>query len=298
MGQGLHTKLQAVCAHELGLPLSRVRVMTTATDKVPNTSATAVSSGADLNGQAVRQACEVLRDRLRPVAAKVLSVPSDEVVFGGGLAFSALDARRAVPFGEVARRAVLEQVPLSATGFYRTPGLHFDRASGQGKPFHYFACGAAVSEVEVSGLTGEHRLRRVDILHDAGRSLAPSIDRGQVEGAFVQGVGWLTCEEVVVDPAGRLLTHSPSTYKIPTAGDVPLDFRVSLLERAEQPGVLHGSKAVGEPPLMLALSVVAALRHALAGFALPGRAVSLRLPATPEAVLLAVEAVRRPSAPT
>ncbi len=195
----------------------------------------------------------------------------------------------ALPFEKVTQEAYLAQVPLSATGFYRTPDITYDKAQGRGKPFHYFAYGAAVSEVELSGLTGEHRVRRVDILHDVGASLVPTIDRGQVEGGFIQGVGWLTCEEVLFNEKGYLLTHSPDTYKIPAFGDAPLDFRVSLLEDASQPDVIHGSKAVGEPPLMLALSVVAALRDAVAAFGKAGTAVELKMPCTPEALLDAVE---------
>jgi xanthine dehydrogenase large subunit len=292
MGQGLHTKMLAICAHELGIPPPSVRAMTTATDKVPNTSATAASSGSDLNGQAVKQACETLRERLKPVAARLLGVPSsaaNDILFAGGKVFLSSRPELALPFEKVTQEAYLAQVPMSATGFYRTPDIHYDKAQGRGKPFHYFAYGAAVSEVELSGLTGEHRVRRVDILHDVGSSLVPTIDRGQVEGGFIQGVGWLTCEEVLFNEKGFLLTHSPDTYKIPAFGDAPVDFRVTLLENAAQPDVIHGSKAVGEPPLMLALSVVAALRHAVSAFGKKGAGVELRMPCTPEALLDAVE---------
>jgi xanthine dehydrogenase large subunit len=295
MGQGLHTKMLAICAHELGLPPSSVRAMTTATDKVPNTSATAASSGSDLNGAAVKAACETLRERLKPVAARLLGVPeqnASDILFAGGKVFSASRPELALPYQKVTQAAYLSQVPMSATGFYKTPDIHYDKALGKGKPFHYFAWGAAVSEVELSGLTGEHRLRRVDILHDVGASLVPTIDRGQVEGGFIQGVGWLTCEEVLFDPKGTLLTHSPDTYKIPAFGDAPIDFRVKLLDDAAQPDVIHGSKAVGEPPLMLALSVVAALRHAVSAFGRPGAHVDLKMPCTPEALLQAVDAIR------
>jgi xanthine dehydrogenase large subunit len=288
MGQGLHTKMLAVCAHALGVSVPRIRAMNTATDKVPNTSATAASSGADLNGQAVKQAAETLRERMRPVAAKLLDCEGapDEVIFAG----DAVQARgKSVPMSEVARAAHWSQVSLSATGYYRTPDITYDRTTGRGKPFHYFAFGAAVSEVEVSALTGEHRLTRVDILHDVGDSLVPSIDRGQIEGGFIQGLGWLTCEEVLFNPQGVLLTHSPDTYKIPAIGEAPRDFRVQMLEQAPADDTIHGSKAVGEPPLMLALSVVGALRHAVSAFAGPGREVKLRVPCTPEAVLLAIE---------
>ncbi|MEW6432892.1 MAG: xanthine dehydrogenase molybdopterin binding subunit [Myxococcota bacterium] len=297
MGQGLHTKMLAIAAHELGLSPESVRVMSTATDKVPNTSATAASSGSDLNGQAVKQACETLRERLRPVAARLLGVPSasaGDILFAGGRVFLASRPELALPFEKVTSEAYLQQVSLSATGYYRTPDIHFDKATGRGKPFHYFAYGACVSEVEVSGLTGEHRLKRVDILHDVGASLVPTIDKGQVEGAFLQGWGWLTIEELRMDEKGYLRTHSPDTYKIPSFGDAPVDFRVALLENAAQDDVIHGSKAVGEPPFMLALSAVAALEHAIAAFGPKGREVKLSIPATPEAVLFAIERQRAP----
>lgn len=295
MGQGLHTKMRAVAAHELGVPVEHVRVMNTATDKVPNTSATAASSGSDLNGQAVKAACDVLRERLRPIAAKLLQVEGSEaerIRFVGGKVFHPGKAQGSVSFEQVTSAAYLNQVSLSATGYYRTPDIAYDRLAGRGKPFHYFAFGTAVVEVEVSGLTGEHRMRRVDILHDVGSSLVPTIDKGQVEGGFIQGVGWLTCEEVLIDAKGRLLTHSPDTYKIPALGDAPEDFRVALLARAPQDNTIHGSKAVGEPPFMLAIGAVTALRHAIAAFGPPRMEVQLASPATPEAILRAVEAAR------
>lgn len=297
MGQGLHTKMLAIAAHELGISPEHVRVMTTATDKVPNTSATAASSGSDLNGQAVKAACTTLRERLQPIAARMLGVPLDSVshlIFAGGKVF--LDSRPelALPFHKVTDEAYLAQVSLSATGYYRTPGISYDRTSARGTPFHYFAYGAAVSEVELNGLTGEHRLTRVDIVQDVGASLVPTIDRGQIEGGFVQGLGWLTCEEVIFDEKGFLKTHSPDTYKIPACGDVPETFNITLLENAAQDGVIHGSKAVGEPPLMLALSAVAALRHAVSAFAhRPGEEIELSIPCTPEALLRAVGTIRK-----
>jgi xanthine dehydrogenase large subunit len=291
MGQGLHTKMLAVCAHALGVRPEDIRVMSTATDKVPNTSATAASSGTDLNGQAVKAACEAVRERLRPLAAGLLGCAPAMVRFERGFAV-ADGVTHKVPFGKVAQAAHLAQVPLGATGYYKTPDIHYDRVAGRGKPFHYYAYGAAVVEVEVSGLTGEHRLRRVDILQDCGASLSPSIDVGQVEGGFVQGYGWLTCEEVLFDDKGYLRTHSPDTYKIPAVGDVPEDFRVRLLQNAPQDNVIHGSKAVGEPPLMLGIGAVTALRQAICAFGPPGREVRLRLPATPEAILFAVEDAR------
>lgn len=289
MGQGLHTKMVAICAHALGVPIEAVRVMDTATDKVPNTSATAASSGSDLNGQAVRDACMVLRERLREVAATMLELSEAEAAtlrFAGG-AVSHPASARALAFTHVTTQAWLMRASMSATGFYRTPGVGYDHDTGTGTPFYYYAYGGAVCEVEVNGLTGEHRMRRVDILHDVGSSLLPTIDRGQVEGGFVQGVGWLTCEEVLTTDDGHPVTLGPSTYKIPAIGDVPLDFRVDLLPRAEQPGVIHGSKAVGEPPFMLCIGVVTALRHAIGAFG--AGEVQLRMPATPEAILRAVE---------
>jgi xanthine dehydrogenase large subunit len=261
--------------------------MNTATDKVPNTSATAASSGSDLNGQAVRDACVTLRKRLTPVAARLLNASENEpLVFADNHVWLAQDPTRRVLFSALCNAAYVEQISLSATGYYRTPNLHFDMQTGRGHPFHYFAYGGAIVEVEVCGLTGEHRMLRVDILHDVGNSLAPSIDIGQVEGGFIQGAGWLTVEELVWNRDGRLLTTAPSTYKIPGFGDAPLDFRVALLQDAAQPEVIHGSKAVGEPPLMLGIGVVSALRHAISGFG--SGEVELRLPATCEAVLLAV----------
>jgi xanthine dehydrogenase large subunit len=300
MGQGLHTKMIAVCAHELGVPMHQVRLMTTATDKVPNTSATAASSGSDLNGQAVKAACEVLRERLRPVAAQVLGVPpadAPQIAFADGQVYIAGRDGCSTTFAKVVFAAYMSQISLSATGYYKTPDIHYDAAKGRGKPFHYFAYGGAVSEVEVNGLTGEYRLQRVDILHDVGDALVPSVDIGQVEGAFIQGVGWLTTEELVWDAQGRLKTYSPDTYKIPAVGDAPEDFRVALLERAPQPDVIHGSKAVGEPPFMLGISAICALRHAVNAFASKDATthpdISIAIPCTPEAVLRAVEAAKR-----
>jgi xanthine dehydrogenase large subunit len=195
---------------------------------------------------------------------------------------------------EVVHRAYLERVSLSATGYHRTPGLHFDRETGRGHPFRYFAWGAAVSEVEVDGFTGEWRLRRVDIVHDCGDPLNPLVDRGQVEGGFTQGLGWVTMEELVWDEQGRLRTFAPSTYKIPTAHDVPEAFHVRLLERAAEPGAVYGSKAVGEPPFMLAVSVREAIRDAVSAFATEPGPVPLASPATPERILDAIDAVRAP----
>lgn len=293
MGQGLHTKMLQVASHTLGVPPSSVRMMPTQTDKVPNTSATAASSGADLNGAAIKAACETLRSRLAEVAARELGAPADEVVFDDGRVFARGRPEPALSFSHVAHQAHLQRVPLFATGYYRTPGIHFDRATGTGKPFHYFAYGAAATEVEVDGFTGMYQIRRVDILHDVGDSLSPQVDQGQIEGGFIQGLGWLTLEELVWGADGRLATANASTYKLPGLGECPPIFNVALLERATEPDVVYGSKAVGEPPFMLAISAREALRDAVAAFGSgrPG-VVELASPATPEAVFWAIERAR------
>ena len=297
MGQGLHTKMRQIAADALGLPLEAVRVMPTRTDKVPNTSATAASSGSDLNGAAVRNACESIRTRLAEVAGRRLGVNPEELTFAGGLVATSAPGRPSATFAEVVQQAYFERVPLFATGYYATPELHFDREKGTGKPFHYFAYGAAVAEVEVEGWSGQYRLLRVDILHDVGESLSPLVDRGQVEGGFLQGMGWLTIEELVWTEAGVFATSGASTYKLPSLGECPEDFRVAFLPRAREPGVVYGSKAVGEPPLMLAISVREALRAAAASFG-KDAITPLASPATPEAVFWAIERARgaKPSA--
>ena len=284
MGQGLHTKILGVAMRELGLPRELIRLMHTRTDKVPNTSATAASSGSDLNGMAVADACRSLIGRLVPVAAAMLSCREDELQFSAGMVRG---GGREVSFAAVAGKAYTERIQLSATGFYKTPDLHWDWSveSPKGRPFHYYAFGASVCEVELDGFTGMHHLRRVDILHDVGDSLNPDIDRGQIEGGFVQGAGWLTNEELKWSKQGRLQSHSASTYAIPTISDAPLDFRVNLLADATQPHTIHGSKAVGEPPLMLAISVREALRDALAAF---GSQMQCSSPLTPEVLKQAI----------
>jgi xanthine dehydrogenase molybdopterin binding subunit/xanthine dehydrogenase small subunit len=295
MGQGLYTKIRGIVVRELGVPADAVRMMRTQTDKVPNTSATAASSGSDLNGQAVRAACETLRERLARVAAELLTaeaamiVPAGAVVFENGLVRAPQAPGVTIPFTRIVDRAYMQQIPLSASGFYRTPGIGYDRSKGRGRPFYYFAYGAAVTEVEIDGFTGMKRVLAVDILHDVGTSLNPGIDRGQIEGGFVQGMGWLTGEELEWSPDGRLLTHSASTYQIPSIGDAPARFHVALLENAAQDGVIHGSKAVGEPPLMLAISVREALRDAIAAFGVRGGEVPLASPATHEAIRAAIK---------
>ena len=269
MGQGLFTKIRQVAADTLGVPLERVRIMPTRTDKVPNTSATAASSGTDLNGAAVLDACLQLKKRLDAVAQG-----------------------RAMPFADLCETAYRQRVPLFAQGFYRTPDIHWDPATGKGQPFYYFACGAAVSEVEVDGFTGSYRLLRTDILQDVGNSIAPVVDRGQIEGAFVQGVGWLTIEELLWDDKGRVATAGASTYKLPAWSEMPETFEVNFVEGGGHPDVVFGSKAVGEPPLMLAISVREALRDAVAAFG-SDEPVTFASPATPERIFFAIDRVRR-----
>ncbi len=289
MGQGLYVKVAQVVAEELGIGVDRVRITATRTDKVPNAPPTAASSGSDLNGMAARRAARTIRRRLAGLAARLFQVGEAEVAFGSG---EVRVGAETISFGELARLAFTERISLSSTGYYATPKISWDRDTGTGRPFLYFAGGAACSEVTVDTETGELRVERVDVLHDAGRSLNPAVDLGQIEGGFVQGMGWLTTEELVFDGDGRLLTHAPSTYKIPTCSDVPADFRVALFEpgRNREP-TIHRSKAVGEPPLMLALSVFSAIVHALASLS-PGRMPPLDAPATPEAILRAADAMR------
>ena len=290
MGQGLYVKMLGVAMRELGLPAEAIRIMATATDKVPNTSATAASSGADLNGMAVAAACATLRERLAEVAAGLLRTTADKIDFEHGCAVErGTQGKNKEPFAKVCSHAYRERVSLAATGYYRTPGIYWDWAKSAGRPFHYFACGAAVAEVEVDGYTGMSRVRRVDIVHDVGNSLNPGIDRGQIEGGFVQGMGWLTSEDLKWDAKGRLLTHSASTYQIPAISDAPMEFNVTLLKNAAQPNTIHGSKAVGEPPLMLAFAVREALRDAVGSFGAPGGQVPLASPATGEAVWAAIQ---------
>ncbi len=281
MGQGLHTKILGIAMRELGLPASSIRLMHTRTDKVPNTSATAASSGSDLNGMAVADACHQLRARLIPLAAEILNCSESAVSFADGQVQGS--AGISIPFSTLTNLAYTRRIQLSAAGFYATPDLEWDWNVGKGRPFFYYAFGAAVSEVEIDGYTGMTQVLRTDILHDVGDSLNPNIDRGQIEGGFVQGMGWLTSEELKWDQTGKLLTHSASTYAIPAFSDAPPDFRVHLLTEAHQPGTIHGSKAVGEPPLMLAISVREAIRDAVLAFN-PNHDFILPSPCTGEAV--------------
>jgi xanthine dehydrogenase large subunit len=285
MGQGLMIKVAQVVADVFALPIDKVKVSATATDKVPNTSATAASSGSDLNGMAALNAAMTIRDRLAEVAAAAGGGDPQDVHFSDGHVHA---RNESFSFGELCRRAHLKRVSLSSTGFYATPKIHYDRTTHQGRPFLYFAYGAAVSEVAIDTATGEHRVLRVDILHDVGRSLNPAIDIGQIEGGFVQGMGWLTTEELVYDSQGRLLTHAPSTYKIPCAGDRPPVLNIDLWPGENREATVRRSKAVGEPPLMLAISVFSALGQAVAAAGGPEALSALHAPATPERVLRAL----------
>ena len=290
MGQGLYMKVAQVVAEEFHVDVAKVRISATNTGKVPNTSATAASSGTDLNGKAAQAAAQAIRQRLVDFAAEKHAVPPEQVVFLPG---RVRIGNMEIPFPELARQAYMARIQLSATGFYKTPEIHWDREAGRGQPFYYFAYGAACSEVIVDTLTGEYRIDRVDILHDCGKSLNPALDIGQIEGGFVQGAGWLTTEELVFDAHGRLRTHAPSTYKIPACGDRPRIFNVTLLDHADnQKDTIYRSKAVGEPPLMLAISVLHALSDAVASVGGHKIFPALDAPATPERVLMAVERVR------
>ncbi|PMR77576.1 xanthine dehydrogenase molybdopterin binding subunit [Billgrantia endophytica] len=298
MGQGLHTKICQVVAQELGLDTEEVRITATRTDKVPNTSPTAASSGADLNGQAARDASRKLKARLFDFAHEHLyrdqGLDREEMrLEAGHLIAGHGESERRIPWGELVQAAYLNRISLSEKGFYATPLIHYDRNTGQGRPFYYYAFGAAAAEVSVDTLTGEYQVDRVDILHDVGDSLNPAIDIGQVEGGFIQGMGWLTSEELKWNDAGRLISDGPATYKIPTYGDLPPVFNVKLMEgHPNSMASIYRSKAVGEPPFMLGMAVWSALRDALASMTDYAEAPRLDTPATPERVLLAAETLR------
>jgi xanthine dehydrogenase large subunit len=287
MGQGLFVKVAQVVAEEFGVGLDKVKITATSTAKVPNTGPTAASAGTDLNAQAALAACRAIKERLFDFIQEKFNVGRDRVQFREGKVIIGNDA---IDFGELADQAYIARVSLSSTGFYKTPKIHWDRAKATGRPFFYFAYGAACSEVTVDSMTGEMKVDRVDILHDVGKSLNPAIDIGQIEGGFIQGMGWLTTEQLYWDSAGRLQTHAPSTYKIPTASDVPKDFRVTLYESGgNREDAIYRSKAVGEPPLMLAISVFSAINDAIASLK-PAVMPKLDAPATPEAIMRAIRA--------
>ena len=287
MGQGLNTKVAQIVADELGVPLARVLATASDTSKIPNASATAASAGTDLNGRAAQFAARHVRDNLAAFVAGLDGCGAGAVRFEAGQVLSPNGTRA---FDDVVRLAYANRIQLWSDGFYRTPKIHYDKTTLTGRPFYYFAYGAACTEVAIDTLTGENRVLRVDILHDVGRSINPAIDIGQIEGGFVQGMGWLTTEQLVWDKQGRLATHAPSTYKIPATGDIPDHFKVDLWPEPNREDNVFGSKAVGEPPFMLAISVFEALRDAVAQARGDRAAVTLQAPATAEAVLNALNA--------
>ena len=286
MGQGLYTKVAQLVADEFGVDLDRIKITAANTGKAPNTSPTAASSGTDLNGMAALVAARKIKQRLAAFFAEQVGANDGEVVFQNGSV--RLDGAEK-SFDALVREAYMARVSLSANGFYKTPKIQWDRKAGRGRPFYYFAYGAAVSEVVIDKLTGEYRLLRTDILHDVGKSINPAIDLGQIEGGFIQGAGWLTTEELWWDAGGRLKTHAPSTYKIPVASDRPRDLRINIWERGENhEETVFRSKAVGEPPLMLGISVLMALSDAIANATGRASYPALDAPATPERVLAAI----------
>jgi len=300
MGQGLHTKIQQIAAAEFGVGLERVKVNTTNTSKVPNTSATAASSGTDLNGAAVKNAINILKCRITEEMAKVFSEKNtgdptlhQSIIFQDDCIFDSIHPNRRMKFEEVMNVMRLRQVSLSSTGYYRTPDIGWDKQKGWGKPFYYYSFGMCVSEIVLDILTGRHTLVRVDILHDAGKSLNPLIDRGQIEGGFIQGVGWCTTEEIKWDDKGRLMTHSPDTYKIPTVRDIPKDFRVELLQGYPNPVAIRQSKTVAEPPLMFGLSTWLAIKDAVSATRDHKIEPEFSLPATHEVILLAIDKLKK-----
>ena len=297
MGQGLHTKMLQIAASELGISPEFIKVTATNTSKVPNTSATAASSGSDLNGMAVKNAITKLKNRLSEVALKIWNINQElknnvDIQFENNEVYVDSQPKLHISFMELINQAYLERTSLSATGFYKTPGIYFDRKKGKGNPFHYFAFGMAVSEVLIDTLTGYVKLLRTDILHDVGKSINEGLDRGQIEGGFVQGLGWVTTEELKYDNKGNLLNHSPDTYKIPTIRDIPEDFRVDILKNVPNPNTIKQSKAVGEPPFMLALSVWLAIKDAISAVGDHKFEPEFELPATNEVVLRAVEKIK------
>jgi len=294
MGQGLFTKIAQIVANEFSVDLDTIAVSATRTDKVPNTSPTAASSGTDLNGKAAQAAAIIIKQRLIEFACEKYSVTEEKIAFQSNQVIINGDTEIVLSFADFVQQAYMARVSLSSTGFYKTPKIHFDRDKGEGKPFFYYATGAAVSEVIIDTLTGENKLLRVDILQDVGQSLNPAIDIGQIEGGFVQGMGWLTTEELMWDDKGRLLSNNAATYKIPAISDVPEDFLVELLNKADNPEqTIYNSKAVGEPPFMLSISVWSALKDAISSIADYQTSPSLDTPATPERVLWAVEEISK-----
>ena len=291
MGQGLYTKVQAIVANAFGLRITQVLNTASRTDKVPNASPTAASSAADMNGMAALNACEQIKIRLTSFAKQELGW-NDPLIFSNGMVSSRENPRESLPFSEFVGKAYMARVSLSEKGFYRTPDISVDKDAGVGNPFYYFANGASVSEVLVDTLTGNYRVGRVDILHDVGRSLNTAIDRGQIEGGFVQGLGWLTTEELLWDSSGKIISNGPANYKIPTAHDVPKDITIEFYAEENSVPTVHRSKAVGEPPVMLAISVWCALRDACASLTEYRQIPPLAVPATPEQVYRCIQHVK------
>ncbi|MGF1679809.1 xanthine dehydrogenase molybdopterin binding subunit [Photobacterium minamisatsumaniensis] len=290
MGQGLNIKVAQIVAQEFQVDVGRIQITSTNTDKVPNTSPTAASSGTDLNGKAAQNAAMTIKQRLIEFASSHFSVSPEDVIFKNGMV---IVREKLIPFEEFIQLAYFNQVSLSSTGFYRTPKIYYDHQQAKGRPFYYFAYGASCSEVIIDTLTGEYKILRADILHDVGASLNPAIDIGQIEGGFIQGVGWLTTEELIWNEQGRLMTNGPASYKIPAIADMPIDFRTHLLQNRSNPeDTVFNSKAVGEPPFMLGMSVWSALKDAIASVAEDGTIPKLDTPATPERVLMAIQAVQ------
>ncbi len=290
MGQGLNTKVAQIVAHAFGVDFETVGVTATRTDKVPNTSPTAASSGTDLNGMAALNAANTIKDRLIEFVASHFEVEAESIEFNDN---KIIHAKGEMSFAELAELAYMKRISLSSTGYYATPKIHYDRAKAEGRPFFYFSHGVALSEVEIDILTGENTVTRADILHDVGNSLNPALDIGQIEGAFIQGMGWLTTEELQWKDSGELASSGPATYKIPAIGDTPTEFNVSLFDSANPETSVFRSKAVGEPPFMLGFSVWSAIRNAISSLADYKYAPDLNTPATPETVLNAVVATKQ-----
>jgi xanthine dehydrogenase large subunit len=296
MGQGLHTKILQIASSELGIPVEKIKITATNTSKVPNTSPTAASSGTDINGMAVKNAVEKIKSRLISLAVSMLkdqfasdSFCETRIIFENSYVYDQMHIDRKITFKDLISKAYLTQISLSATGFYKTPDINFDREKGTGNPFYYFSYGMAVSEVKINTLTGDCRLIRTDIIQDVGDSINTGIDLGQVTGGFIQGVGWVTTEEIKYNKEGHLITYSPDTYKIPVADDIPEIFNVELLKGVPNPFTIHSSKAVGEPPFMLAFSVWMAIRYAVSSIADHQKDPELDIPATNEMIILAIE---------
>ena len=299
MGQGLHMKIRHIAATELGIDQHSIKVSATDTSKIPNTSATAASSGSDLNGMAVKNAINKLKSRLSEITAELFNrqnvkptTLATDISFNENTVFDSRNTKRVINFSELIPIAYKNRISLSATGFYKTPDIHFDGKTGKGRPFHYFAFGMAVSEVLLDVLTGSHTILRTDIVHDAGNSIDESIDIGQIEGGFIQGVGWCTTEDIKRDKKGNLLNYSPDTYKIPGVRDIPKDFRVDLLKNAPNPNVIKKSKAVGEPPFMHGLSVWLAIKDAISAVGDHEFEPEFSIPATNEIILKAIEKIK------